>query len=131
MDEAFDQLIRPSTVVYGACIIILTFIFRRFVETTFPILKQKVDDNAPVAIYENLAARYWNQVILYMLCPAFGAFIGLLDVSYFYASDGPATRGGRVFMGIFIGGAASFIYKLLKKRWGLNVEAGLRPSDSG
>lgn len=128
MDQAFSQLEQTSVLVFGTCIVFLTFFIRRLVETSFPSLKKKADENAPMAIYEHTMARYWNQVILYVLPSALGVIIALFNIPYLYGDTGPKTLGGRVFMGIFIGGVSAFVYKAAKKRWGIDLNAGLKPS---
>ena len=128
MDQALDQLEQTSTIIFGACIVLLTFFIRRLVETTFPSLRKKADENAPMAIYEHTMSRYWNQVILYALPSILGSLIALFNIPYLYGDPGPKTLGGRVFMGIFVGGASAFVYKAVKKRWGIDLNTGLKPS---
>lgn len=128
MDEAFLQLIHTGTIVFGVSIIMVTFFIRKVVETTFPTAKKKADENAPAVTYETTFSRYWNQVILYALPPAIGALIGILDVPYLYGDNGAKTLLGRVFTGVFVGGVSAFVYKSAKKRWGINLESGLRSS---
>lgn len=128
MDQAFDQLEQPGILVFAVCVTLLTFFIRRLVETAVPSLKKKADENAPAVTYETTFSRYWNQVILYALPSLVGALIGIIDVPYLFGENGPKTMGGRVFMGVFIGGASAFAYKAAKKRWGIDLDAGLRPS---
>jgi hypothetical protein len=128
MDEAFTQLIHTGTIVFGVSIIMVTFFIRKLVETAVPSVQKKADENAPAITYETTFSRYWNQVILYALPPVVGALIGILDVPFLYGEDGAKTMLGRVFTGVFVGGVSAFVYKSAKKRWGINLETGLRQS---
>lgn len=128
MDDAFMQLINTGTIVFGVSIIMLTFFVRKLVETAVPSAKKKADENAPAKTYETTFARYWNQVILYALPPLVGALIGVFDVPFLYGDNGAKTMLGRVFTGIFVGGVSAFFYKSAKKRWGIDLESGIRQS---
>ena len=128
MDDAFMQLIHTGTIVYGVSIIMVTFFIRKLVETGWPSIKKKADENDPAVTYETTFARYWNQVILYALPSAIGALIGILDVPFLYGDNGAKTMLGRVFTGVFVGGVSAFVYKSAKKRWGINLESGLQGS---
>lgn len=130
MDQAFEQLFQPGTIVFGVCLTLMTFFFRKLVETSAPSLKKKADENAPAVTYETTFARYWNQVILYALPSVFGAIVGVFDIPYLYGEGGPQTMAGRIFTGIFVGGTSAFVYKAAKKRWGIDLETGLRPSST-
>lgn len=128
MDEAFSQLMHPGTIVFGVSVVILTFFIRRLVETAVPSAKKKADENHPDMTYETTFARYWNQVILYILPPVTGSMIGIMDIPYLHGENGPGTMGGRVFAGIFVGGVSAMLYKTAKKRWGVDLDQTIRTS---
>ena len=130
MDEAFEQLFHPGTIVFGVCLTLMTFFFRKVVETAVPSVKKKADENAPAVTYESTFARYWNQVILYAMPSVFGAGVGIFDIPYLYGAEGPQTMAGRIFTGVFVGGTSAFCYKAAKKRWGIDLEEGLRQSST-
>lgn len=128
MDDALNQLEHPGTIVFGVSIILLTFLIRKVVETAAPSVKKKADENAPATTYVTTFARYWNQVILYALPPLMGGIIGVFNIPYLHGEHGPTTMGGRIFAGIFVGGASAFVYKSVKKRWGIDLNLALKPS---
>lgn len=128
MDDAFEQLVHPGTIVFGVCIIFLTFFLRKLVEAIWPSIKKQADVNDPKKTYLTTVARYWNEVILYAVPSIIGTFIGLFDIPYLYGENGPQTILGRIFMGVFVGCISAFMYKTAKKRWGINLDDALKPS---
>jgi hypothetical protein len=129
MDDALTQLMHTGTVVFGVAVVVITFFIRRLVETSFPSVGKKADENHPDTTYLTTFARYWNQVILYILPPLVGILIGLFDIPYLHGDEGPSTMGGRIFAGIFVGGMSAMVYKTVKKRWGIDLDQTLRNSN--
>lgn len=114
MDSAVDQLLNLGTLVFAVSIVIVTFFIRRIVETLWPALRKKSDENAPVVTYSTPFARWYQTVILYAIPVVAGALLGLLKITYFFP-EAIHTPGGRLFYGGVVGWFSSAIYKVVKK----------------
>ena len=125
MDDALTQLFHQGTVVYMVCVILITFGIRRIVQTVVPSVMKRVDANEDGVTYATTFSRYWNEVILYLLPPTVGALIGVIEIPFIHGDTGPATLGGRIMSGIFVGGMSAMGYKLAKKR-GVDLNQALR-----
>lgn len=111
--DIVDLLTRPGTYVLGVAIFILTFMFRRIVESAQPKWKKQADANDPKSTYLTTWSRWWNEVILYILPVSFGIASGFIKSDFFFAGIG--DKGGRLIFGAIVGWFSSFLYKLLRK----------------
>lgn len=114
MDSALDQLFNLGTMIFAVSIVIATFFIRRVVETQWPSLRKKADENAPIVTYSTTFARWYQTVILYAIPVVVGALLGLLKITYFFP-ESVQTPGGRLFYGGVVGWFSSAIYKVVKK----------------
>jgi hypothetical protein len=128
MDEAISQLLNLGTAVFAVSIVVATFFIRRGVETAWPSLRKKADENDPCVTYSTTAARWYQQVFLYAIPVVVGVGFGLIDVP-FLVPESLRTLGGRIFYGMVAGWFSSAIYKVVKKL--LAEKAGIQlPSAS-
>lgn len=121
-------LTRSGTYVLAVAIFALVVMIRRAVETAWPNLAKKADENSPAPTYVSSAARWWNAVVLFNLPVVLGGAAGLFVESTFFFGD-IAERSARMTLGGVIGWFSSFLYNLLrrviKQKMGLDVS----PSD--
>ena len=113
MDEAVEQLLKFGTLVYAVSIVIVTFFIRRTLETKWPDLRKKADENAPAITYSSSVARWYQQVFLYAIPVVVGMSMGLLDVPFF--PETITTMSGRICFGAVVGWLSSAVYKVVKK----------------
>jgi hypothetical protein len=114
MDQALTNFISWHTLVFGLACWILTFLSRRITETALPHLKKQVDANQEGATYKTTFARWWNEVLLYVLPVAWGGLSASLATFYPFP-EGVSSFSARLFFGIVTGFFSGFIYKILKK----------------
>jgi hypothetical protein len=114
MDSALNQLLNLGTMVFAVSIVIATFFIRRVVETQWPALRKKADENAPSITYSTRLARWYQQVILYGIPVFVGGLLGLLKITYFFP-ESVQTAVGRIFYGGVVGWFSSAIYKVVKR----------------
>lgn len=126
-------LTRPGTYVLGIAIFILVFFIKRVVEGALPRLKKQHDENSPKVTYLTTGARWWNEVILYLLPVLLGALAGAFLKSDFFF-DAIGDKGGRIGFGGGVGWFSGFLYKLLKKliwqKFGLELTPSTGDSDA-
>lgn len=127
MDQAISQFFTAGTAVLALSVVIFTFFIRRIVETAWPSVKKKADENQPGITYETTMARWWNSVILYAIPVAVGGLIGLLNVPFLFSVEGVgSSMSSRVFFGGATGWMSSYIYKVirmtLKQRTGIDIQ---------
>lgn len=126
-------LTRSGTYVLAAAIFALVVMTRRLVETAWPSLAKKADENSPAMTYASAASRWWNVVVLFNLPVVLGGAIGLFMQSEFFFGD-IAERSARMTLGGVIGWFSSFLYNLLrrviKQKMGLDVSPGEAVPDS-
>ena len=101
--------------VFATACYVLTFITRRVVETAKPSFKKQADENDAKVTYSSGWARWWNQVILYAIAPAWGALLAffLRDNEYFPASF--RELDAALMFGLGTGFLCGFLFKLLKR----------------
>jgi hypothetical protein len=114
MDEAITQLLNIGTAVFAVAIVVVTFFIRRGIETAWPSLRKKADENAPNVSYSTTASRWYQQVLLYAIPVVVGVGLGLLDVPLLVPED-LRTLGGRIFYGMVSGWFSSATYKVIKR----------------
>lgn len=114
MDSALDQLFTLGTAIFAVSIVIVTFFIRRIVETQWPSLRKKADENVPATTYSTRFARWYQTVILYAIPVVAGALLGLLKITYFFP-ESVQTASGRLFYGGVVGWFSSALYKVVKK----------------
>jgi|SRR5688572_1022626 len=114
MDDALNQLLNFGTLIFAVSVVILTFFVRRVIETAWPQLRKQADENAPAVSYSTSAARWYQQVWLYVIPVTAGGLIGLLKIPYFFPNS-VETAEGRVFFGGVVGWFSSAIYKVVKR----------------
>lgn len=126
-------LTRSGTYVLACAVFAIVVMIRRLVETAYPSLKKKADENSPKATYLTTAARWWNDVVLFNLPVVIGGAIGLFMQSSFFFGD-ISERSARTTLGGVIGWFSSFLYNLLrrviKQKMGLDVSPSDMPPDS-
>src|SRR5262245_52216745 len=98
MDLAIEQLLNLGTMIFAVSIVIVTFFIRRIVETQWPSLRKKADENSPIVTYATTFARWYQTVILYAIPVVVGGLLGLLKITYFFPPT-IETSGGRQFYG--------------------------------
>lgn len=129
MDSAVDQLLSLGTLVFAVSIVIATFFIRRVVETQWPHLRKRADENSPAITYGSAMARWYQTVILYAIPVVVGGLLALLKITYFFP-ESVHTLDGRLFYGAVVGWFSSAIYKvvtkILKAR-GVELPASLMP----
>jgi hypothetical protein len=129
MDSALDQLLNLGTMIFAVSIVIATFFIRRIVETQWPSLRKKADENAPLITYSTRFARWYQTVILYAIPVVVGGLLGLLKITYFFP-ESVQTAEGRLFYGGVVGWFSSAIYKVVKKMLaskGIDLPGSLMP----
>ncbi len=114
MENALTNFLGWHTLIFGLMCWILTFITRRIVETALPHLKKSADANHKDVTYKTTFARWWNEVILYVMPPSWGALAGGLASMYPFP-DGLTSLSARLFFGVVVGFFSGFIYKIVKK----------------
>jgi hypothetical protein len=122
---------RPGTYVLGIALFAASFLLRKVVETQWPRLKKQADANAKEATYLTTFARWWNEVLLYIIPVALGGCCGFIKSEFFFAGIG--DKGGRLLVGAVIGWCSSFLYKCLRKlakqKMGLDLAPDLDAGD--
>ena len=129
MDSALEQLLNLGTMIFSVSIVIVTFFIRRVVETQWPALRKKSDENAPAITYSTPFARWYQTVILYAIPVVVGGLLGLLKITYFFP-EAIQTPGGRLFYGGVVGWFSSAIYKIVKRAFaskGVELPGSLMP----
>lgn len=114
MDNAISEFFGWHTLVFGLACYILTFFTRRIVETEWPILRKKADENSPNMTYATTFSRWWNQVLLYIIPVFWGCLTAALAKQYPFPV-GMQTLSGRLFFGVVIGFFSSFLYKIVRR----------------
>ncbi len=130
MDQILDQFLNVGTIVLAVSVVILTFVVRRVVETAMPSLKKQADENAPQVTYATTLARWYQQLILYIIPVVVGGVIGWCNVPYFFNAEELTTTGSRVFFGGVVGWFSSFIYKAVRMALRKKVGIDIDPSSS-
>jgi len=126
MDAGITQFFTPGTVILSFAVVILTFFVRRTLETSFPSLRKQCDENHPKPSYLSGWARWWNQVLLYLIPVLLGVGMALWNIKYLFAIEGLEDLDARLVFGGVIGWLSSFIYKivrmLVKQRVGVDIQ---------
>jgi hypothetical protein len=131
--DIIGLLTRPGTYVLAMAIYISTFFIKRMVQTAMPWLAKQHDANSPKVTYLTSGARWWNEVILYMLPVVLGVLVGAFIHSEFFF-DGIGDKGGRLGFGGGVGWFSGILYKILnklmKQRAGLELSPPTGDSDA-
>lgn len=114
MDNAIEQLLNFGTMIFAISVVIVTFFIRRILETAWPALRKKADENALALTYSSSLARWYQQVVLYAIPVVAGGVIGLLKIPYFFPET-VQTASGRLFFGGVVGWFSSAVYKVVKR----------------
>lgn len=114
MDQALSQLLNLGTAVFAVAIVVATFFIRRGIETAWPSLRKKADENAPATTYSTTAARWYQQLGLYTIPVVVGMGLGIVDIPFLFP-EGLRTLGGRVFFGAVTGWLSSAVYKVVRR----------------
>lgn len=131
MDQAISQFFTAGTAILALSVVIITFFIRRIVETAWPSIKKKADENTPQITYATGFARWWNQVILYAIPVIVGAGIGLFDVPYLFSVEGVGgTASSRLFFGGCVGWMSSYLYKIIRLTLKQKTGVDIQPSGS-
>lgn len=131
--DIIGLLTRPGTYVLAVSIFILTYFIKRIVQTAMPWWVKQHDENSPKVTYLTRGARWWNEVILYLLPVALGVLAGALLHSNFFF-DGIGDKGGRLGFGGGVGWFSGVLYKIVKKllwqKAGLEITPDLGDSEA-
>ena len=114
MENALTNFLGWHTLIFGLMCWILTFLTRKIVETALPHLKKSADANQAGVTYKTTFARWWNEVILYVVPVAWGAGAAAAATMYPFP-QGLTSLSARLFFGIVVGFFSGFIYKIVKK----------------
>lgn len=114
MENALTNFLGWHTLIFGLMCWILTFLTRRIVETAMPHLKKSADANHGDITYKTTFARWWGEVILYILPVAWGSLAASVATMYPFP-EGLTSLSARLFFGIVVGFFSGFIYKVTKK----------------
>jgi hypothetical protein len=113
MDDAFvNNFFGWHTLIFMAVCYILTFFTRRTVETMWPSLQKKADENDPAKTYLTKMARVWNELILFVIPVFFGAVTAMLAKKYPFP-EGFQTLSARALFGVVTGFFSGFAFKIL------------------
>lgn len=117
MDEAFGQFFSWHSVVMMMACYIATLGTRRVVETAMPSLVKKADENAEDMTYATNAARWYQQVVLYLLPIVWGIVlsVSMHDLVPLPFPDGVNTTKGYVLFGTITGFFSAFAYKIIRR----------------
>lgn len=125
MDQAVKQLFTWGSLYLAVAVVITTFFVRRIVETAWPSVKKKADENAPEPTFETKFARWWNQVILYAIPVIGGAVLAVVARAAHWTLLAPDTTGGSAIYGGIVGWFSSFLYQVFRRT--LKKETGIDP----
>jgi len=114
MDQAISNFVGWHTLVFALACWILTFLTRRIVETAVPSAKKALDVNKGETPYKTTFARWWNEVLLYVIPVAWGGTSASIATFYPFP-EGIESFSARLFFGVVIGFFSGFLYKVLKK----------------
>ena len=112
MDQALANFLGWHTLIFALACWILTFFTRRVVETIWPSLAMKADENDPAKSYATTMSRWWNKVILYAVPVVWGGLSAMLAKKYPFP-QGIQTLSGRLFFGLVIGFFSGFAFKIV------------------
>jgi len=102
--------------VYVSACYVLTFLTRRIVEAWKPGLRKQADANAVEVSYLSNASRWWNEVILYTIAPAYGVVLALaMRTTDYFPSDFDGGYLVAIIVGLVCGFTCSWFFKVLKK----------------
>lgn len=126
MDQITAQILRPGTFAVAVAIVILTFFIRKIVETAWPHLKKKADENAKDMTYATAFAKWWNTVILYAIPVILGSCAAAVPSEWIHGDV--KDVGGRILFQAGVGWFSSFMYKILRKlilkKTGVDIQPG-------
>lgn len=124
MDSVVSQFLTAGSAILALSVVIVTFFVRRVVETAVPSLKKMADENDPSLTYAHLGARWWNQLVIYLLPVVTGSAITAANVP-FLVMPGMTALSTRIFFGAVVGWFSSVIYKAvrmaIKTRTGVDI----------
>jgi hypothetical protein len=99
---------------------ICTAVTRRIVETQWPVLKKQADELASLATYASNVAKWYQQVVLYLMPLVYGSLTGLAAKSYPWP-NGIHGWSSRVALGVICGFFSGYVYKLVTRMFGQKV----------
>ena len=120
----------PGVAVLCISVVILTFFIRRVVETAWPALTKKADENSPEMTYLTTSARWWNKVVLPAIPVLCGIGLSVANIQYFFQQqEGLEDVWARIFFGGGVAWMSSFLYKILRQV--IKQRAGVTLPDDG
>lgn len=123
MDKAIEQFVNVNSIIYIIAIIATTFFVRRIVETAVPSVTKKADENGKGSTYESGFARWWNQVILYLIPVVVGGLIVQIPL---LTEIGIQTFSGKFVYGMSLGWMSGLVYKVFRRavanKFGVKIE---------
>src|SRR5688572_22427091 len=114
MDDAWKEFLGIHTLIFSFICWVGTFFVRRIVENIWPHLKKQADENSPSTTYLTPMSRWWNQVILYLVPVALGAFAAAVATAYPFPA-GIQSLSARLFFGTVIGFFSGYLYKVVRQ----------------
>lgn len=106
---SFTAFWHVGTLVLGILVVIASSFVRKVLETAFPDIKQKADEDDPAASYGNKWARWYNKVFVYYFPVVLGGLSGLINEPFLFGTID--TMGGRVLFGMVVAWFCRDIYK--------------------
>lgn len=121
MDHLTQLLLRPGSIALVVMTVALTFIVRRTVEAAWPALRKrekrtKLDVGSAetrVVGYSTTAARWWNEVVLYVLPLLCGFLWSLLESEFLFTKT--LDYAGKLFFAMSLAWMSGLLYKAFKK----------------
>lgn len=114
MDDAWKEFLGIHTLIFSFICWVGTFFARRIVENIWPHLKKQADENSTRTTYLTPSARWWNQVILYLIPVAIGTFSAAVATAYPFPV-GIQSLSARLFFGTVIGFFSGYLYKVVRQ----------------
>lgn len=126
MDELFALLFSPFVLIPGLGAFVLTMLIRRVVETRWPLLKKQADENVMELTYLTESARWWNEVVLYLL-PVVLAMLLMLVLPAEVLPEKLEHTAPKLLGGLVSGFFSTIIYKIVKRL--IVQRAGVSPEE--
>lgn len=102
-------------VIFGVACYVFSFLTRRCFEAWRPSLRRTVEDTAKKTPYCDSLCRWWNEVILYAVPPAWGAGLAILIRKTPVFPEFFREWRLAVLFGVAIGFLSGFVYKITKR----------------
>jgi len=114
MDAVIAYFLSLQSVMLSTAIIAITYLTRVTVEHIWPSLAKQSDENSIEQTYASNAARWWNQVVLYLIPQWVGFAFCFLPSTLIFPETVSIFR-DRMIYSIVIAWLSQTIYKIFKK----------------